>query len=129
MRQYYVYILASHSGTLYVRVTNDIVKRLYYHRSAVKGFVAKYRVHKLVYFETHPHPMNAIAREKQIKGWVRRKKIDLIEAENPGWRDLAVGWLDPAPDRPADQSSHQTTDESLDRAPDRPPNGPPDPSR
>src|SRR5215467_4884969 len=102
MRQYYVYILASHSGTLYVGVTNEIVKRLYYHRSAVEGFVAKYHVHKLVYFETHSRPASAIAREKQIKGWVRRKKIDLIEAENPGWIDLAAGWLDEVADRSPD---------------------------
>jgi putative endonuclease len=94
MRQYYVYILASHSRTLYVGVTNNLVKRLYYHRSAVGGFVAKYRVYYLVYYEEHGHPLNAIAREKQIKGWVRRKKIDLIERFNPAWVDLADGWLD-----------------------------------
>jgi putative endonuclease len=94
VRQYYVYILASHSRCIYVGVTNDLTKRLYYHRSAVRGFVAKYRVYKLVYFETHRHPMNAIAREKQIKGWVRRKKIDLIERAYAGWLDLAAGWLD-----------------------------------
>ena len=101
MRQYYVYILASHSRCLYVGITNDLVKRLYYHRTAVSGFVAKYHLHQLVYFEQHRHPMNAISREKQIKGWVRRKKIDLIESTNPAWRDLADGWLDEPLDPPS----------------------------
>ena len=94
MRQYYVYILASHSRTLYVGVTNNLVQRLYHHRSAVRGFVAKYRVYRLVHYEEHGHPLNAIAREKQIKGWVRRKKVELIEKNNPAWEDLADGWLE-----------------------------------
>jgi putative endonuclease len=98
MRQYYVYILASHSRRLYVGVTNDLAKRLYYHRSSTDSFVARYHIYKLVYYEEHRHPMNAIAREKQIKGWVRRRKIELIEGMNRAWWDLADGWLDPPPE-------------------------------
>jgi len=137
VRKCYVYILASHSGTLYVGVTNDIVKRMFYHHSAVTGFVAKYQVHKLVYFETHPNPRSAIAREKQIKGWVRRKKIDLIEAENPGWIDLAAGWLDEVAEQSSDppqddQTTHQPPDElhepQDDQTNDQPPNEPPEQS-
>jgi putative endonuclease len=94
VRQYYTYILAFHSRRLYIGMTNDLVKRMYYHRLATDSFVARYRITRLVYFEIHPHPMNAIAREKQIKSWVRSKKIGLIEADNPEWLDLADGWLD-----------------------------------
>jgi putative endonuclease len=75
-------------------MTGDLAKRLYFHRSAVKTFVARYRVHRLVYFEIYRHPMNAITREKQLKGWVRSKKIALIERTNAGWLDLADGWLE-----------------------------------
>ena len=95
MRQYYTYILASLSRRLYVGMTNDLVKRLYYHRSATNSFVARYRTNRLVYFEVHRHPMNAIVREKQLKRLLRSKKIALIEASNPYWNDLAEGWLDP----------------------------------
>ena len=95
MRQYYTYILASHSRRLYVGMTNDLVKRMYYHRSATDSFAKRYRTLRLVYFEVHRHPMNAITREKRIKRWLRSKKIALIEATNPAWDDLAEGWLDP----------------------------------
>jgi putative endonuclease len=94
MAQYFTYILASHSKRLYVGMTNDLVKRLWEHRASVNSFVAKYRTDRLVYFETHPNPMNAITREKQIKGWLRSKKIALIETANPLWEDLAAGWFD-----------------------------------
>jgi len=100
MAQYYTYILASHSKRLYTGMTNDLVKRLWEHRTSTTGFVAGYRTVRLVYYDIHPNPINAIAREKQIKGWVRSKKIALIETANPLWEDLAAGWFD----RPRRQS-------------------------
>ena len=90
MNQYYIYILASQkNGTLYVGVTNDLIKRVYEHRSDfVDGFTKKYQVHKLVYYETMEDPTSAITREKQLKKWNRQWKIDLIEEMNPNWKDL-----------------------------------------
>lgn len=90
MRQYYVYILASRMrGTLYVGVTNDLVGRVYVHRSGTTdGFTKKYSVHRLVYFEVHQDVKEAITREKQIKKWNRAWKIQLIEKTNPHWDDL-----------------------------------------
>jgi putative endonuclease len=90
MNQYYVYILASKiNGTLYVGVTNDLVKRVYEHRQDfVDGFTKKYHVHNLVYFEECGDSLSAITREKQIKKWNRDWKIELIEKKNPEWRDL-----------------------------------------
>jgi len=93
MAQYHTYILASHSKRLYTGMTNDLVKRLWEHRTSTTGFVARYRTVRLVYYETHPNPINAIAREKQIKGWLRSKKVALIETANPLWEDLAAGWF------------------------------------
>ena len=89
-RNYYVYILASRkNGTLYIGMTNNLFRRLYLHRSeVVKGFTSKYKVHKLVYFEVTDNPNSAIAREKQLKNWHRQWKINLIEVDNPQWRDL-----------------------------------------
>jgi putative endonuclease len=89
-RTYYVYILAGESAVLYVGVTRDLAGRLTQHR-ARRGtaFTAKYNVTRLVYYEVFGTPRAAIAREKQIKGWVRAKKLSLIEKENPGWRDLS----------------------------------------
>jgi len=85
-----VYILASRrNGTLYVGVSSDPVKRIWEHRSdAIEGFTRKYGVHALVYYEMHKNMMAAIVREKQIKKWERRWKLELIEAGNPEWRDL-----------------------------------------
>ena len=91
MKQPCVYILASQKyGTLYVGVSSDLIARLYQHRSGeVKGFTARYRVHKLVRFEQFETMIDAIAREKQLKRWHRQWKINLIESENPDWHDLA----------------------------------------
>jgi putative endonuclease len=88
---FYVYILASGKhGTLYLGVTNDIVRRTYEHRSkAVRGFAERYNVHKLVYFEIFDDPVSAISREKQLKKWNREWKLQLIESKNPGWVDLS----------------------------------------
>jgi putative endonuclease len=103
MRQFYVYILAGHSRQLYVGVTNDLLKRLAQHRHGDCEFTAKYRINRLVYFETTMNVIAAIAREKQIKSWRREKKIALITSVNPGWDDLAEEWLEKA--RGADPSS------------------------
>jgi putative endonuclease len=95
-RQYFVYILASQSRTLYVGMTNDLKRRLYEHKEGlVASFTRHYRVHALVYYEVTPDVRSAIAREKQIKHWRREKKVALIESRNPGWRDLAEGWFRP----------------------------------
>lgn len=81
---YYVYIVASVSRTLYIGVTNDLRRRVYEHKtSAIPGFTARYKVNRLVYFEPSETPEAAIAREKQLKGWVRRRKVALIEAGEP----------------------------------------------
>jgi putative endonuclease len=87
---YYVYLLASKKhGTLYLGVTNDIVRRGYEHRTkAVQGFTKRYSVDKLVWFEIYDDPISAIAREKELKKWRRDCKIRLIEEQNPGWVDL-----------------------------------------
>jgi len=87
---YFVYILASKKdGTLYVGITNDLVRRVWEHRTdVVDGFTKKYAVHQLVYFETFDDPRSAIEREKKLKRWRREWKRALIEKENPGWHDL-----------------------------------------
>jgi putative endonuclease len=87
---YYVYLLASRKhGTLYVGVTNDLVRRVYEHKTkAVPGFTRKYNVARLVWFEAHEDVTAAIEREKEIKKWRRDWKIAMIETENSEWRDL-----------------------------------------
>ena len=76
-------------GTLYVGVTNDLIRRSYEHRTdAVKGFTSRYRIHLLVWFECYDDPLTAITREKAIKKWRREWKINLIEKANPEWVDL-----------------------------------------
>ena len=88
--QYFVYIMTNKSGTLYTGVTNNLEKRVYEHKHhLVNGFTKKYRIDKLVYFEETNDINVAISREKQIKGWLRKKKIALIESMNPGWKDLS----------------------------------------
>ncbi len=87
---YYVYILASKEyGTLYIGVTDNLIRRVYEHRNnLVDGFSKKYNVHKLVYYEQFQEIANAILREKQMKKWNRNWKIQLIEVINPKWKDL-----------------------------------------
>lgn len=93
--QYYVYIVASRSRTLYTGVTGDLRSRVIQHRqSVIEGFTRKYRIHRLVYFEVFRNVRAAIAREKQIKGWRREKKVALIENGNPAWEDLAERWYE-----------------------------------
>jgi putative endonuclease len=93
MKTYHVYIMASASRVLYTGVTSDIQRRVSQHREKqVPGFSARYNVRELVYFEPFGDIRVAIAREKQIKGWLRVKKIALIESLNPGWKDLSAEW-------------------------------------
>ncbi len=89
-RQYYVYLLASKkNGTLYLGVTSNLIKRVYEHKNnLVSGFTQKYKIHNLVYYETTDDINSAITREKQLKKWKRAWKIELIEKNNPGWKDL-----------------------------------------
>ncbi|MDO8749617.1 MAG: GIY-YIG nuclease family protein [Dehalococcoidia bacterium] len=92
MNQYFVYIMSSYRGTLYTGVTNDLARRVYEHRNKLaEGFTSRYNIAKLVYYETTMEVESAIAREKQIKGWVRSKKAVLIDSMNPYWVDLAEG--------------------------------------
>lgn len=86
----YVYILASNrNGTLYIGVTNDLVRRVWEHREGVAdGFTKRHQIKSLVYFEQFDDPTTAIQREKNLKKWKRSWKLELIETENPGWRDL-----------------------------------------
>ncbi len=94
-KQYYVYILSNATGTLYVGVTNDLERRVYEHKhKLVSGFTERYNVDRLVYFETTSDIRAAIEREKQIKGWVRAKKVELIRSDNPAWRDLSAEWYE-----------------------------------
>ena len=87
---YYVYILASKkNGTLYIGVTSNLIKRVHEHKQdLVEGFTKKYRVHNLVYYEQTESIESAIIREKQLKNWKKKWKIELIEKQNPDWRDL-----------------------------------------
>jgi len=94
MKQYYVYIMTNRSRTLYTGVTNDLERRVYEHKhKLIPGFTSKYNITRLVYYEVWSDIREAIAREKQIKGWLRAKKIALIESINPGWEDLSEEWL------------------------------------
>jgi putative endonuclease len=88
-REYYVYILTNRSGTIYTGVTNDLHRRVHEHRSGKHGFTAKYRIGKLIYAEFWPDAYSAIAREKQLKGRSRERKLSLIRTLNPAFRDLA----------------------------------------
>ena len=93
MRQFYVYILSSRSGVLYVGVTNDLERRVYQHKhKLVQGFTVRYNVNLLVFYEVFPAAIQAIAAEKKIKGWTRAKKVRLIESKNPTWKDLSEDW-------------------------------------
>jgi putative endonuclease len=95
MNSYYVYILSSKSRVLYAGVTNDIFRRLAEHKSkTVPGFTSKYNINRLVYCEETDDIMAAIEREKEIKGWRREKKINLIQTDNPGWEDLGEAWIE-----------------------------------
>ncbi len=95
MKQYYVYILASKSRTLYTGVTDDLVQRVFQHKNKlIQGFTKKYNVTNLVYYEATSDVQAAVQRERQIKGWLRRKKIALIKTTNREWKDLSEGWYE-----------------------------------
>jgi len=92
-RWFYVYIVTNRSKTLYTGVTGKFRERIFQHKTGVfKGFTSKYKIERLVYWERYKDVRRAIAREKQIKGWRRIKKIQLIVSMNPTWSDLAADW-------------------------------------
>jgi len=93
-KTYYVYIMSNVSRTLYVGVTNDLLRRVYEHKNKlIEGFTSQYNFTHLVYFEETDDITAAIAREKQLKDWHRDWKINLIESINKNWEDLSFGWL------------------------------------
>jgi putative endonuclease len=93
MKHYYVYIMTNKSRTLYTGVTNNLERRVYEHKNKlVTGFTSKYNITQLVYYEETNDVQEALLREKQIKGWLRSKKIALIESINPQWEDLSLEW-------------------------------------
>ena len=95
MKHYYVYIMTNNSRTLYTGVTNNLERRVYEHKNKlVAGFTSRYNVTKLIYYEETNDVQVALAREKQIKGWLRARKIALIESENLKWKDLSLEWYD-----------------------------------
>ena len=97
MRTYYVYLLASRSRVLYAGVTNNLARRVNEHkRGLIAGFTSWYRITRLVYFEEFADIRDAIAREKEIKGWKRSRKTSLIEERKPTWDDLATSTADPS---------------------------------
>jgi len=89
-KYYYVYILSNkYNNVLYVGITNDLIRRVYEHKNKlIEGFTEKYNVDKLVYYELFNDPINAITREKQLKGYSRKKKVELINSFNPEWKGL-----------------------------------------
>ena len=94
MNTYYVYMLTNRSGTLYIGVTNNLERRLLEHREGKAGsFTARYKVDRLLYFEETNDVSEAIAREKQLKGWTRKRKLALAAQMNPRWLDLAGDWF------------------------------------
>jgi putative endonuclease len=91
--EYFVYIVSSRSGTLYIGMTNSIYRRALQHKHGeIEGFASLYHCDRLVYYESFDDVHQAIAREKQLKGWRRSKKTALIESKNPRWEDLAETW-------------------------------------
>ncbi len=97
-KTYFTYIMASRSHTLYIGITSDLHKRVFEHKwKEHDGFTERYNCDRLVWFESYQDVQRAIAREKQLKGWRREKKIALIEKTNPAWVDLARDWYDVEP--------------------------------
>jgi putative endonuclease len=113
-QRFFVYIMTNGSRrhVLYIGITGSIVRRVFEHKhKLVPGFTSRYNLTRLVYFETFVYPDAAIAREKELKGWVRRRKIALIEKVNPHWYDLARRWYDVY--RPSAVPNQATPDPSL----------------
>ena len=95
MKNYYIYIMTSQSGTLYVGMTNNIKKRVYQHKNhLIPGFTDKYTIDQLLYVETMSDLVSAIRREKQLKKWRREKKVTLVDSQNPDWKDLSEDWYE-----------------------------------
>jgi len=93
-KTYYVYIMASRNKTLYTGVTSDLRSRVFQHKmKLLKGFTKRYNITRLVWYEETNDVQEALATEKRIKGWLREKKIALIESLNPDWEDLAADWF------------------------------------
>ena len=108
-RNYYVYILSSKTRVLYIGVTNDLEKRLWQHKQhLIPGFTKRYNVDQLVYFEHTQSIEGAIEREKHLKGWLRAKKVALIESVNPTWAELSAQW-----NRPDSSSQTPQNDTAL----------------
>jgi putative endonuclease len=106
VKTFHVYIMASASRVLYIGVTGDLLRRDREHKEMrAPGFTARYRVTELVYFEAFGDSRIAFAREKQIKGWLRARKIALIESFNPHWRDLAAELQSPTPNAKSQRDS------------------------
>ena len=93
VKNYYVYIMTNKSGTLYTGVTNDLIRRIAEHKQG-KGsqFTTRYHITRLLHFEETRDVHAALAREKQLKGWTRAKKLELIASTNPQWDDLSASW-------------------------------------
>lgn len=100
-KTYFVYILGSESGTLYVGMTSNLERRIHQHKhDLIPGFTSNYSINRLLYFESTEDVKIAIEREKQIKSWRREKKVELIESSNPKWDDLSDGWLEESTNEP-----------------------------
>ena len=106
MKQFSVYIMANSRRTLYIGVTNNLLRRVFEHRHKMTpGYTAKYNLTKLVHYECFPTMKEAIGREKSLKGWLRVRKTELIEAENPNWQDLAADWYARDPSQAQDDGA------------------------
>jgi putative endonuclease len=93
--EFYVYIMSSATRVLYIGYTGNLERRVYEHKNKlVEGFTAKYNVSRLVYFEHAPNGRAAVERENQLKGWLRAKKVQLINEMNPAWEDLSKEWFE-----------------------------------
>jgi len=103
----WVYIMSSHRKVLYIGITTDLAVRVAQHKSGYfdGSFTSRYKVDRLVYFECFDRIVNAIAREKQLKGWLRIRKIALIVENNPDWKDLSLEWGQPT--EPFDEAAFQ----------------------
>jgi len=94
MREYFVYIMSNVSRTLYIGMTNNLERRVWQHKErSIPGFTRKYNLTMLVYLESYPEPRVAFERERQLKGWLRSRKVELIESMNPEWLDLSARWF------------------------------------